>query len=157
MQKRVEIKTPCSMSWDGMEGSASVRHCSKCRFNVYNFSEMSQEEIDDLLSSGDRVCGRLFVRPDGTYMTKNCRAKVKRNRILKWTAAVALIPLSLILFISGKENKENYLGGLREMPVAGSVINFIFPPPPPEYEELMGDVCEELVPLEDLEDEIEGR
>jgi hypothetical protein len=130
------------MDWDEMAGSESIRHCSKCRFNVYNFAEMTQEEVDTLLSSGDRVCGRLYLRPDGTYMTKNCRAKVNRKRALKIFAAVAILPLTFALFKNGKQNRDAYVNGLRDVPVAGSLVNFFFP----ETQPLMGEICIPVTP-----------
>ena len=105
MHNRAEIEAPCKMSWDDMQGSDKVRHCSKCRFNVYNFNEMTQDEIDELLSTEDRVCGRLFVRPDGTYMTKSCRKKSKRRKVLAAVAVIITVPLS-ILMIKGESLQD---------------------------------------------------
>ena len=40
----IRIATPCSMSWDDMEGDGAVRHCSECKLNVHNLSEMTRDE-----------------------------------------------------------------------------------------------------------------
>ena len=92
MHNKMEVENPCSMDWDDMQGSEKIRNCKKCRFNVYNFSEMTQAEIDSVINTGDRVCARLFVRPDGTYMTKNCSAKKKRNKVIMVLSFAALLP-----------------------------------------------------------------
>ena len=97
MNKNVSIKSPCTESWDKMTGSTSIRNCSKCQFNVYNFSEMAQSEIDAILVSENRVCARLHMRPDGTYMTKDCKTKVKRKRFHKIIQWAAIMPFSFLL------------------------------------------------------------
>lgn len=97
MNKKVTIKSPCTESWDKMTGSASIRNCSKCQFNVYNFSEMTQSEIDAILASGSRVCAKLYMRPDGTYMTKDCKTKIKRKRFHKIIQWAAILPFSFLL------------------------------------------------------------
>jgi hypothetical protein len=126
MHNKIEINSPCKESWDEMNGSEKTRYCQKCKFNVHNFSEMEQGEIDELLKSDDRVCVRLYVRPDGTYMTKNCRAKVKRNRALMIFGAVALLPLTLLFF--KKDIRDNpAIDKMRQVPVIGSMVNYMFP------------------------------
>ena len=97
MNNKVAIKSPCTESWDKMTGSASIRNCAKCQFNVYNFSEMEQSEIDAILASGSRVCARLHIRPDGTYMTKDCKTKIKRKRFHKLIQWAAILPFSFLL------------------------------------------------------------
>ena len=151
------------MSWDDMEGSEKVRHCSKCRFNVYNFNEMTQSEIDELLSTGDRVCGRLFVRPDGTYMTKSCRKKSKRRKVLAAVAVIITVPLS-ILMIKGESLQDSVVvNKMRSVPVIGKVVNYYVPlkpqimvgmvcpktPPAPVPKQLEGDI------IVDVEDDME--
>jgi hypothetical protein len=49
-----------------------VRYCDQCKLSFYNFSAMSSSEIKVLLNSTARVCGRLYQRPDGTILTKDC-------------------------------------------------------------------------------------
>lgn len=136
MSSKLLIKSPCKQSWDKMLGGDAIRHCEKCHFNVYKFSEMTSEEIETLLSSQDKVCARLLIRPDGTYMTKDCNKKIKRNRFLKVTAYAALIPLSLALFKT--EAYQSTLDKARGIPGIGSLINTLSPP---EDIEIMGEVC----------------
>ena len=129
------IKSPCSQDWEKMLGGDAVRHCEKCQFNVYNFAAMSQEEIDELLNSGNRVCARLFVRQDGTYMTKDCKKKVRRKSVLKYLGLAALVPLSLALFRSDSYNSA--IDKARGVPGIGSIIDKLNPQP----EIIMGEVC----------------
>ena len=67
-----------------MEGNDRIRFCNACQLNVYNFSEMTEREVRQLIQSheGRRLCGRLYRRKDGTILTRNCpvglRAVVRR-------------------------------------------------------------------------------
>ena len=81
---RVEIATPCTASWDAMEGSDRVRFCNKCNLNVYNLSAMNKKEAEQLIISNEgKLCARFYRRKDGTIITKDCpvgrwlRAKTK--------------------------------------------------------------------------------
>jgi hypothetical protein len=63
----------------------------------YNFSEMTSTEIEHLIaaSAGQRLCGRLYQRPDETILTRDCpvglRAKVRRvSRRLTGALAAAM-------------------------------------------------------------------
>ena len=84
----IEIPVPCKASWEGMKGDDRVRHCDLCRLNVYNLSGMARKEAEALLTgSKGRVCVRLYRRPDGTVLTRNCRIFVNLRR----ATAAALI------------------------------------------------------------------
>lgn len=137
----MEIENSCSMDWSVMAGDEKNRYCNKCQFNVYNFSEMSQEEIDNLLNSGNRVCARLYVRPDGTYMTKSCSAKRKRNRVLMFLSFAALLPIIILSFLSF--NSSRGVTKMRRVPVIGSIVNYVFP----EETIVMGEKCVPTPPV----------
>ncbi len=137
MHNKVEINSPCKESWDEMKGSEKTRYCQKCRFNVHNFSEMEQAEIDELLQSDGRVCVKLYVRPDGTYMAKDCRAKKKRNRVLLILGTAALLSMTLFFFKKDIRNSPA-IDKMRNVPVIGSVVNYVFPPQPIR---MMGVMC----------------
>ncbi|MCM8527411.1 MAG: hypothetical protein NE327_12895 [Lentisphaeraceae bacterium] len=132
---KVSIKSPCTEDWNKMTGSNSIRNCSKCQFNVYNFSEMSQSEINAIMTSGSRVCARLYLRPDGTYMTKDCKTKIKRKRFHKLIQWAAILPFSFL--IPGRSDKQPEIHGPEIM---GK---------PTVQPEIMGEVC--IEPEKNLE------
>ena len=69
----LEFASPCPASWDEMEGDERVRSCGECDQNVYNFSEMTEDEALALLREREgRVCVRVYQRDDGTSLTKDC-------------------------------------------------------------------------------------
>src|SRR5688572_25672377 len=96
---QIQIAKPCPANWDEMKGDDAVRHCSLCRLNVYNFSEMRESEVEKLLAnSTGRVCGRLYRRQDGTIITKDCPRGVRALRLkaVKQFALAASFVLSLV-------------------------------------------------------------
>jgi hypothetical protein len=79
-----------------MAGDERVRYCPECRLNVYNFSEMSDANIESILARRDgRLCARLYQRSDGTMLTRNCpvgfHAVVRRVATFAGAALVAVL------------------------------------------------------------------
>ncbi len=83
---KLEVASPCSVSWDSMEGSDAVRYCGSCQLSVYNFSELDEHELADLIQRREgNVCGRFWKRVDGTVITKDCpvgRLQKLRRRLM---------------------------------------------------------------------------
>lgn len=80
----LRIASPCSASWDAMEGDDRRRFCGDCSLHVYNLSGLEEAEAVELLEAneGSRLCIRMFQRADGTVITQNCPrglARVKRR------------------------------------------------------------------------------
>jgi len=88
----LRVAAPCEVSWDGMTGDERVRHCSLCSLNVYNFSEMTRDEVRELLMRTEgRICGRFYRRIDGTVLTRDCPTGLRALRQRASRAAAALI------------------------------------------------------------------
>jgi len=98
MSQDFKIASPCTASWDRMEGDDKVRYCSECTLHVYNFAAMSPAEIEELTATHTgRLCGRLYRRSDGTILTRDCsvgaRIIVKRRTYLAGAALAAVLSL----------------------------------------------------------------
>jgi len=94
---RIVIETPCHESWENMSGDARKRHCASCNKSVHNLSEMSSEDALKLLGAGKPICVRLYRRPDGTVLTKECGSgKRTRWRGYAVMSAAACALLSLV-------------------------------------------------------------
>jgi MYXO-CTERM domain-containing protein len=89
--RTIAVKTPCKVSWDAMDGTGAVRHCGNCRSNVYNISEMSDEETEALLARSEDVCIRYYSRPDGTLVKTNCE---RPHRAMSTAAAGVAMSLA---------------------------------------------------------------
>ncbi len=87
----LRVATPCPIYWEDMIGDERVRFCKHCQLNVYNFSELTEKEAEHLLvSTGNRICGRLYRRKDGTVLTKDCPVGLRALRKRASRRAVAL-------------------------------------------------------------------
>jgi hypothetical protein len=69
----VGVAAPCREPWEQMHGNDQVRRCRSCDLNVYNLDGLTAFEVRDLLMKTEgRLCVRLFVRRDGTLLTRDC-------------------------------------------------------------------------------------
>ena len=94
----VVIASPCTVPWDTMSGDAVKRFCGQCRLHVHDTSQMTRDEARELLraTNGD-CCVRIWRRPDGRVITKDCnRVRRALRRRLRVLAAAAAGLLALI-------------------------------------------------------------
>lgn len=91
----IRIATPCTADWNEMHGDDRVRHCGECRLNVYDVSQMTRKEAATLIAlhEGQRVCLRLYRRPDGTLLTQDCWQRLAAARRRGWVAFAAALVL----------------------------------------------------------------
>lgn len=100
----IRVASPCPMRWEEMAGDDRTRHCSECKLNVHNISDMTSEEAEAFLRAivpGERVCGRFFRRSDGTNLTRDCPVGLRAAREkAAQTAARVVGVLGLVLSAS---------------------------------------------------------
>lgn len=81
MLDKVRIASPCTASWDSMEGDDRARFCRSCSKHVYNFSAMNSDEVTQLIKRNEgKLCARFYRRRDGTMLTADCPTGRKRQR-----------------------------------------------------------------------------
>ena len=69
----ITIASPCSASWEAMEGDDRVRHCKQCHLDVYDLSNMRRDEAERFVAANEgEACVRFLQRPDGTVITEDC-------------------------------------------------------------------------------------
>jgi hypothetical protein len=133
---RIEIASPCSASWEAMEGDERSRFCGDCKLMVHNLSAMSRAEGEGLLAGAKgRVCTRFFRRSDGTVITQDCgpiRRGIQRRLRLVRVAATALFGILAALTTSAC-GSSNAPSKEAETPTQQK--------PEPKPVALMGDVC----------------
>jgi hypothetical protein len=96
----ISVASPCPASWEGMRGDGRVRSCCQCNQKVYNLSQMTREQAEDLLRQSEgKLCVRFFRRHDGTVMTADCPVGLQavRRRLADCLGVVA----SALLFVGG--------------------------------------------------------
>jgi len=92
---KLRIASPCSASWEQMDGTDRVRYCEQCGKNVYNLSAMSRSEAEMLVAGpGPLPCVRFYRRRDGTILTGDCpvgQRRIKRRRAFLTAAPVFVL------------------------------------------------------------------
>lgn len=94
--KKMHIASPCSADWNAMQGSEQMRHCTQCNRSVYNFSAMSEQEVQKLISGREgHICARLRRRQDGTVLTT--KSPVGLKPVIQRVSRIAGITLSALM------------------------------------------------------------
>jgi hypothetical protein len=98
----LRVVTPCEVPWSSMSmtGDDSVRFCGQCRKNVYDVARLGRAEALALVEraeGGVGVCVRLTTRADGTLVTGDCWARLRRARKRGRLALLAALPVVLAL------------------------------------------------------------
>jgi hypothetical protein len=94
----LKIAAPCPADWDQMFSfeDKRVRFCSQCNLNVYNLSDMSKQEAEDLITNTEgRLCVRFYRKIDGSVLTQNCPVGLKK--IKRRVAMVAQVIVGMAL------------------------------------------------------------
>ncbi|HET9993349.1 MAG TPA: hypothetical protein VFQ65_32660 [Kofleriaceae bacterium] len=90
----IRVATPCSADWNEMVGDDRVRHCMKCDKDVFNLSQMTRDDAEQLLREKQgNLCARYFQRSDGTIITSDCaigKQQRRRRRVVAASAAALL-------------------------------------------------------------------
>lgn len=114
----IRVASPCQADWNQMIGDERRRFCGQCNLNVYNLSEMTRSEAENLLiNSEGRLCARFYKRADGTVLTKDCPIgwQLLKKRVSKTVVSFAslvfgiLTSLGLTAFFS-QSNKGELMG-----------------------------------------------
>ena len=111
--EQIEIRTPCPMDWDLMDGNDRVRFCDRCKKNVYNIVSMTEAEAVALIdNAGEEICGRIFRRDDGTVVTSDCPPRqnsplANRKRPLQFSMAALMM---LVTFSAGLAASAPWIG-----------------------------------------------
>ena len=153
--KDIRVASPCPMQWDDMGGDGNVRFCRQCSLSVYNFSEMTPDEIGQVIDSrteNGRLCAGWLRRADGTMITRDCPVGVRllgrkvRRATHRVAAAVGLLVMgSLALATPGRSNNAGRLRTYQPFAALCEWLSPTAPPPPvvppPPMQWLAGDIC----------------
>lgn len=95
---QIRVATPCTASWDAMDGDDRVRHCKQCRRDVFNLSSLTLAEAEDLIWRTERrICARFYRRADGTILTADCRGGRRPAwQITAWLAGTGVLLAAVV-------------------------------------------------------------
>jgi hypothetical protein len=83
----IKVISACNEPWEQMKGDSRSRHCESCQFRVHNLEAMTRAEIERLLKTPGRVCGRVAHDEQGRLLTAD---PVETRSRLGWAALLAL-------------------------------------------------------------------
>jgi hypothetical protein len=91
----IDVKSPCSESWDEMTGNDRLRFCARCATSIHNISAMTPAEAEKLIKKSEgKLCIRIEKSPDGKSITAPPKSfKVRRRS----AAAAGILATSLTL------------------------------------------------------------
>jgi len=142
----IQIAKPCNQSWTAMKGDERARFCGVCKKNVFNISEMTRDEVEELIRKTDgHFCARLYRRTDNRVMTKDCPkgvAAYRRKRVLALATAGAAIFYGAKLIPSTprqltQEPSTQNPTAPKEPP--DFRMGAVLPPEPPPLQPMMGE------------------
>jgi hypothetical protein len=100
----IEVKSPCSESWEEMQGNNQVRFCGHCAKSVNNLSEMTRREAVRLVrASGGNLCIRYIKHPKTSkpLFAENLYRITRRAPGLAAGVITATISLSTAVYAQG--------------------------------------------------------
>lgn len=95
---RISVANPCEMAWEEMQGDAQKRYCGYCDKHVYNLSQMSRREAENLLrATNGKLCARFERNADGRIHTMDEPIALPRfnQKFLRLAATTMSAALSL--------------------------------------------------------------
>ncbi len=103
----IRVASPCPADWEKMIGDKRVRHCAECNLNVYNLSEMTERQVQELIadSRGKQLCTRFYRRADGTVLTQDCPWTVRVLATKVSRVAATLLTAIMGVTIAMAKNK----------------------------------------------------
>jgi hypothetical protein len=145
----IRVASPCSANWDEMYGSERKRFCAGCKLNVYNLSDMTRQEAENLIvSSEGRLCVRLFRRADGTILTKNCPVgwQAVKRRVSRVAAAAFSVVAGffggILAFNLFRDRPQSFGVKVGEMISNSRAVMGDVQESPVVYDEIMGGIPE---------------
>jgi TonB family protein len=147
----ISIAAPCSANWNEMTGNDQVRFCQQCSLNVYNLSNMAQDQAEELIRNKEgRLCVRFYRRSDGTILTQNC--PVGLQALKKKIARTATAIISAVLSFGASFGMFSYLTSKKtvETPLMGSIAANYDPTPKNNYVQGEMAIDTNLTPKDEL-------
>lgn len=68
----IDIPEPCPEAWESLVGDERVRHCERCTKHVHNLSELTEDEIVDVVSR-EHVCISLEIDAQGELVSADSK------------------------------------------------------------------------------------
>lgn len=98
----IDVRTPCSESWEEMTGNQEVRFCSHCSKGVYDLSAITRAKAEKLVRDfGGRLCVRYVKDSRGKVVTAPPLTQIKRQATIAASVLAASLAVSSITYAQG--------------------------------------------------------
>jgi hypothetical protein len=95
----IDVASPCQVGWETMQGDDNIRQCSLCNKNVFNLSNMTEQEVADIFEiNRTKICVSIRKRSDGTLYTDNCPRRLRTFRNFMRIFLPGVLPVVAGLF-----------------------------------------------------------
>lgn len=126
----ISVESPCSVPWNSMRGDGRSRFCSQCRLNVFNISEMSRPDAEELIrSKNGRLCVRYYRRADGTVATGDCGSRWRRKFAIATGLFFAALAATFGWLIWNAKEEDRYNNWARRTEPFATALEWIDPVP----------------------------
>jgi len=116
-----------------MRGNDRTRFCSHCRQNVFNISNLTRIEAEELIRQKDgQLCVRYFQRDDGTIVTKDCTSAAghwRRRIAIAITLFFAILGSVFGWLIWNTRGEDRYDNWARRTEPFRTILDWIDPAP----------------------------
>jgi hypothetical protein len=104
---KIEVKSPCSESWDEMFGNNEVRFCSHCAKNVHDISAMTRQKAEKLVKeSNGNLCVRYVKTPNGKLISApQTLTKITRRATIVASVLATSLTFTSLTYAQGKPIK----------------------------------------------------
>ena len=132
--EEIQIAQPCRADWNRMTGDQRARFCGSCHKNVYDISQMTRAQAQQLIQEkeGD-VCLRLHRRPDGTVITSDCPVGIAATPRPLWWGVAALTAL-IGAGLAGCATQSETIGDIAPVATLGEQTTKTPPVAPVKFE-----------------------
>ena len=116
----IQIAKPCRADWNHMTGDQRARFCGSCHKNVYDISQMTRAQAQQLIAEKEgNVCVRLHRRPDGTVITSDCPVGIAATSRPVWWGVAAMFAL-ISAGLAGCATQSETMGDIAPVAALGS-------------------------------------
>ncbi|HEY1815719.1 MAG TPA: hypothetical protein VGG74_25395 [Kofleriaceae bacterium] len=89
--ENLRTASPCRADWNDMTGDERVRRCAACAKPVFNLSQMSRAEAEQVIAERNgNLCARYYQRKDGTILLADCTVGGNGAKARSFVLATAL-------------------------------------------------------------------
>jgi hypothetical protein len=90
----VSFPKPCSERWEDMRPRGCNRFCDRCEKTIRDLSQLTIDDAERLARSGDKICVRAHVGPDGLVRLKPNDGRHARRMVATIGASVGILAVS---------------------------------------------------------------